>query len=356
MSSHPASLPARLIQRFARFVAPRHADLVRGMLAELEVIAEPAERRRFALGALAAIVRLSVGQRLPRASAAPGRSLPVIPSGPGGPRMSPTTHRQLAGRHLVPFLLSFIGLTAVFLSMFWARVASQLGERGASVGVMVEAVALGLPFTMAMTVPMAVFLSVTWVFSRPGAQDILLGARHDAWALRQLLLPVLLGASLIAALMFVSNTMVLPRANSRLMSVMAGAPTQPTDRTMSVDELRAAAQQVRATAGARGEARAAAYEVEVQKKFAMSAACIVLALAAVTISLRFPRGGAWLVAGSGVVVFMGYYIALIAGETLADRLVVSPVVAMWMANALVLVLAWLLVRPVARTHEAPLAS
>jgi len=38
-----------------------------------------------------------------------------------------------------------------------------------------------------------------------------------------------------------------------------------------------------------------------------------------------------------------YYVSLVAGEALADQQVVSPLVAMWMANAFVLTVALLLV-------------
>jgi hypothetical protein len=48
----------RLVERIARLSPPRHRELVRGMVAELESIADPAEQTRFAVGAIAAIARL----------------------------------------------------------------------------------------------------------------------------------------------------------------------------------------------------------------------------------------------------------------------------------------------------------
>lgn len=51
-------LLGRLVERIARLSPPRHRDLMRGMVAELDSIADPAEHTRFALGALAAIARL----------------------------------------------------------------------------------------------------------------------------------------------------------------------------------------------------------------------------------------------------------------------------------------------------------
>ena len=51
-------LLGRIVERIAKLSPPRHRELVRGMVAELDSIADPAERRRFALGAIAAIARL----------------------------------------------------------------------------------------------------------------------------------------------------------------------------------------------------------------------------------------------------------------------------------------------------------
>ena len=41
-------------------------------------------------------------------------------------------------------------------------------------------------------------------------------------------------------------------------------------------------------------------------------------------ALRFPRGGMGLVIGGGLLVFSIYYVGLTAGESLADRGLVSP--------------------------------
>lgn len=78
--------------------------------------------------------------------------------------------------------------------------------------------------------------------------------------------------------------------------------------------------------------RAAIYQVEIQKKLAISAACIVFALVGVPVALRFPRGGVGLVIGMSLLVFMVYYVGLIAGEDIGDRLILSPFLSMWIPN------------------------
>src|SRR5690606_26309355 len=72
------------------------------------------------------------------------------------------------------------------------------------------------------------------------------------------------------------------------------------------------------------------YQVEIQKKFALAAACVVFVLFGAPIALRFPRGGVGLVIGASLVAFALYYVCLIAGETLADKLILSPIIAMWL--------------------------
>jgi len=76
------------------------------------------------------------------------------------------------------------------------------------------------------------------------------------------------------------------------------------------------------------------YAVEVQKKFALSIACFVFVLFGPPIALRFPRGGLGMTLGISLAVFGAYYVCLMAGETLADKGRLDPVIAMWGANVL----------------------
>jgi lipopolysaccharide export system permease protein len=84
------------------------------------------------------------------------------------------------------------------------------------------------------------------------------------------------------------------------------------------------------------------YDVEIQKKFALAFACIVFVMIGAPIALRFPRGGVGLVIGASVGIFALYYIGLVGGEALADRLIVPPFLAMWLTNILFLGIAALL--------------
>jgi len=346
MPRRSPSFLGRIVERMAKLSPQRHRELVRGMLAELDSIVHPAERRRFALGAIAAIARLSVSGYSRLNVPAPGRfvavSEPVDGANPGGPWMSKITTRQLLRRHATPFAVSFGSLTLLLLANHAMQQVPQLSARGVPTSLIAEVLMLAVPFTLALTIPMAVLLAVSWVFAGLGAEGVIASARRERHGVRRLVVPVLGAAAVIATLTLVSNTQVLPRANARLVAVLEGAPQEPTDRTMTVGELREAARTARTSSGADAAARAAAYEVEIQKKFALAAACVFLALAGAATPIRFPHGGVGLVLGASILLFTGYWLSLVAGEALADRQVISPLVAMWMANAFLLAVALLL--------------
>jgi lipopolysaccharide export system permease protein len=75
----------------------------------------------------------------------------------------------------------------------------------------------------------------------------------------------------------------------------------------------------------------ARFMVEFHKKYAIPAACIVFVFVGVPVALRFP-GGLGMVIGVALAIFGVYYVGLIAGETLADGLIVPAFWAMWAPN------------------------
>jgi lipopolysaccharide export system permease protein len=94
--------------------------------------------------------------------------------------------------------------------------------------------------------------------------------------------------------------------------------------------------------------RGAIYQVEIQKKLAISAACVIFALLGVPLAVRFPRGGVGLVIGTSLAVFSVYYVGLIGGEELGDRLIVPPFFAMWTPNLIFLAVSFPLMWAVRR--------
>ena len=94
--------------------------------------------------------------------------------------------------------------------------------------------------------------------------------------------------------------------------------------------------------------RAAQYMVEIHKKFSTAFACFIFVLIGAPLGIMARKGGI----GTGILYslafFVIYWICLIGGENLADRLVVSPELAMWISNIIIGVFGILLTRAMVR--------
>lgn len=93
------------------------------------------------------------------------------------------------------------------------------------------------------------------------------------------------------------------------------------------------------------DSRVARYLVEVHKKFSIPIACVIFVLLGATIGMYSRKGNLGYAALIGAVFLTFYWISIIQGEKLADRMYVSPFVGMWFAD-LVLAAAgiWLTLR------------
>ncbi len=111
------------------------------------------------------------------------------------------------------------------------------------------------------------------------------------------------------------------------------APGTPPVRLSNWAQVTTAAERVKDA-----ERQADRYWVEVHKKWAISMACISFVIIGIVLALRFPRGGIGLVIGGGLLIFSVHYVGLTAGESLADRGLVAPWVAMWSPNIVLTVL------------------
>ena len=246
----------------------------------------------------------------------------------------------------VAFAESTVALTFALLALFGGRTLPRLAERGESVATIVEALLLAVPFTIALTLPMAVLLTVLLVRTRRASRNTAparLRGRHG-------LVPILASATAVAALTLVVTTQVVPRTNGRLTNLLAGGPVETSDRSMTVSALQAAARATARAGGSDAAARVAAYEVEIHKKYALAAACLVLAVVGLAITQRAPSGGTLLVVTASCTVYAVYAVLLTGGETLAEQQVISPLVGTWSANALLLTAALLAMRWHSNAH------
>ncbi|HZW40448.1 MAG TPA: LptF/LptG family permease [Ignavibacteriaceae bacterium] len=77
------------------------------------------------------------------------------------------------------------------------------------------------------------------------------------------------------------------------------------------------------------------YKVEIHKKYALPAACIIFVLIGAPLGVMVRKGGFGVAAGISLFFFLIYWAFLIGGEKLADRNLLSPFLGMWAANFII---------------------
>jgi lipopolysaccharide export system permease protein len=122
--------------------------------------------------------------------------------------------------HLGPLCFAMGALTSLLLLNYIAKNIGNLVGKGLPWSVIAEFIGLSVPFTVAMTMPMAVLVAVLYAFSRLASENEITALKASGVALSQLLTPVLLGAAAISIGMIAFNDQVLPRSNHQLRSLM----------------------------------------------------------------------------------------------------------------------------------------
>ena len=137
--------------------------------------------------------------------------------------------RYVLKEHVGPFVFALSALTSLMLLQYIARRFGDLVGRGLSWQVITEFFLLSIPFTVAMTLPMAVLVSVLYAFSRLASENEITALKAGGVSTRALMRPALLSSILLAFFMLWFNDQVLSRANHELATLqMAIFRTKPT--------------------------------------------------------------------------------------------------------------------------------
>ncbi|MCU0627379.1 MAG: LptF/LptG family permease, partial [Gemmatimonadaceae bacterium] len=140
-----------------------------------------------------------------------------------------TLSRYVLREHLGPLAFSLTALTSLLLLNFIAKRFGDLVGKGLPWTVIVEFFLLAIPFTLAMTLPMAVLVSVLYAFSRLAAESEITALKASGVGMGRILVPVLVAATGLAVGMVVFNDQLLPRANHRLRTLQTDiGRTKPT--------------------------------------------------------------------------------------------------------------------------------
>ena len=124
--------------------------------------------------------------------------------------------RYVLREHLGPLAFALTALTSLLLLNFIAKRFGDLVGKGLPASVIAEFFGLALPFTVAMTLPMAVLVAVLYAFSRLASESEITALKASGVSMGRILRPVLGGATVLAIAMVYFNDYVLPAANHRL--------------------------------------------------------------------------------------------------------------------------------------------
>jgi lipopolysaccharide export system permease protein len=138
-------------------------------------------------------------------------------------------NRYVLREHVGPFLFAVTALTSLMLLQYIARRFGDLVGKGIGWGVILEFFMLSIPFTVAMTLPMAVLVAVLYAFSRLGSENEITALKAGGVSTRSLLNTVLVAATFLALGMVLFNDQVMPWSNHRLATLQLNiAVTKPT--------------------------------------------------------------------------------------------------------------------------------
>jgi lipopolysaccharide export system permease protein len=128
--------------------------------------------------------------------------------------------RYLLRVHLAPFLFALSVLTGLLFINTVARRFGDLAGKGLGVGVILEVMAFSLPHIIALTLPMAVLVSVLYSFSQMTADNEITALKASGINLVRILMPLLGAAVLLALFMVYFNDRILPETNHKLKNLM----------------------------------------------------------------------------------------------------------------------------------------
>jgi len=138
------------------------------------------------------------------------------------------------------------------------------------------------------------------------------------------------------------------RVDARNMLLQRQETKYRNDREQTAQQMLERVKRWREQDPVRNARKIRSYEVEIHKKFALPAAILTFVLIGVPLGVRSGRGGIGMSGSLSVLFFLVYWIFLIGGEDLADRGFLSPVVAMWTPNLVMLLVGLWLMRSAVR--------
>lgn len=126
------------------------------------------------------------------------------------------TSKYILREHVGPLVFALSALTSLLLLNYVAKKFGDLVGKGLPVRAIVEFFLLSVPFTVAMTLPMAILVATLHAFSRLASENEITAYKASGVSMHRLVAPVLVAALGFTMFMVWFNDQVLPRANHRL--------------------------------------------------------------------------------------------------------------------------------------------
>ena len=137
--------------------------------------------------------------------------------------------RYVLREHLGPLTFALTALTSLMLLNFISRQFGELVGKGLSWAVIGEFFLLSVPFTVALTVPMSVLVSVLYAFSRLASENEVIALKANGVSPWRLVSPAIGGGVVMSLGLLAFNDQVLPPANHRLKTLQEDiSQTKPT--------------------------------------------------------------------------------------------------------------------------------
>jgi lipopolysaccharide export system permease protein len=124
--------------------------------------------------------------------------------------------RYLIRTHVGPFIFALTALTGLLFLNAVAQRLESLAGKGLTWDVIGDFLYLSLPHTIALTLPMAVLVSVLYAFSELAANNEITAMKAGGIRPQRMLLPLLGVGTIVAGVMLVFNNWILPEANHEL--------------------------------------------------------------------------------------------------------------------------------------------
>jgi lipopolysaccharide export system permease protein len=128
--------------------------------------------------------------------------------------------RYFLRTHLAPFFFSLTVLTGLLFINTVARRFEDLAGKGLPIPVILKVFALSFPHILALTLPMAVLVSVLYSFSQLAADNEITALKANGVNLRRLLVPLVLAGATLGSFMIYFNDSILPETNHRLKKLL----------------------------------------------------------------------------------------------------------------------------------------